>query len=154
MRGANWKTYTGLGVIFLAGVLVGMLATGMYVRHQVKVRANALIQGDREAATDMAMGQLTRALDLTPAQEKALRPLVAQGADDLRTLRARLRPQFRAVFSRTAGRMLPLLTPAQQAKLQSILARVDRGLTAPPPTPPASPSPAAAPVPAAPTPAS
>jgi len=126
---SRWKILTGLFIIFLSGILIGSAGTGLYVRHVIRTKVNALVSGDSHVATQLVMERLGRLLALSDAQKKTIQPLIRDAAVKIRALRSRLRPQFEAVFLQTARGIKAHLNKNQQEKLDKLTERIRKGLS-------------------------
>ncbi len=128
---SRWKIVTGLLVIFLSGVLFGSAVTGLYIRHKIRMKVNALISGDSQVATELVMHRLSHSLSLSTDQEKAIRPLVQLAVTRVRVLRAKLRPQFEEIFLETVEEIKQHLNEEQKGKLDELAQRIRNGLSFP-----------------------
>ena len=126
---SRWKVWVALGVVFASGLVLGAAGTGLYVRYHIRSQINSIMSGDVQTVTGFVMTHLGRALELEPGQEAEIRPIVQKGVAEVRELRTELRPRFEAIYLGRAGELKAHLNPAQKAKLDSILARVKKGMT-------------------------
>jgi hypothetical protein len=125
---ARWKIWLALALIFLSGLALGVVGTGLYVRHQVKETLTEALEGNSQALSGKVMRNLRRALDLRTEQQKAMEPIVAKAIEDVRQARVQLRPRFMAIYQEAVADMQPHLTAEQRARLAGILAKVEKGL--------------------------
>lgn len=125
------KIVTGLFVIFLSGILFGSAITGLYIRHKIRVKVNALISGDSQVATELVMHRLCHSLSLSADQERAIRPLVQRAVTRVRILRAKLRPQFERVFLEALEEIKRHLNNEQKERLDTLARRIRKGLSFP-----------------------
>lgn len=126
---SRWKVWVALGVVFVSGLVLGAAGTGIFVRYQIRSQINSIMSGDVQKVTGFIMTHMGRALDLEPAQEAPIRPIVQKGVAEVRQLRAELRPRFEAIYLGRAKELKSHLNPAQRAKLDRILERVGKGMT-------------------------
>jgi len=126
---SRWKILTGLFAIFLSGILMGSAGTGLYVRHVIRAKVNALVSGDSHVATQLVMKRLENSLTLSDAQKTAIQPLIRDAAVKIRVIRSRLRPQFEAVFLQTSQEIKKHLDKGQQKKLDKLTKRIRKGLS-------------------------
>ena len=126
---SRWKILTGLFIIFLSGILVGSAGTGLYVRHVIRTKVNALVSGDSHVATQLVMKRLGSSLALSDTQKMAIQPLIRDAAVKIRELRSKLRPQFEAVFLQTSQEIKTHLNKSQQKKLDKLTERIRKGLS-------------------------
>jgi hypothetical protein len=129
MEMKRWKILTGLFVIFLSGVFIGSAGAGLYIRHAIRVKVNALVSGDSQVATQLVMERLERSLALNDEQKRAIQPLIRAAAVKIRALRARLRPRFEEVFFQTSREIKTHLNKGQQKKLNKLTKRIRKGLS-------------------------
>jgi Spy/CpxP family protein refolding chaperone len=112
-----WKVILAFTGIFLAGILVGGLVTLRVVRnfsHRLPMS---------EQFGPQLMRRLTTQLDLTPEQQEKMKPIVSQAAEELRQLRRTTQRTTESVIVRMQGEIAALLTPAQKAKLDDLVAQ-------------------------------
>ena len=126
----KWKILAGLLAIFISGVVIGSVCTGFYVRHLIRERVNSLVSGDRDVAVQLVMERLTRSLGLSAEQKAEIEPIVREAAGRIRSIRARLRPQFMEVFSQASRDIKKHLDEKQKRKIDSLLKRIRKGLSA------------------------
>ncbi len=125
----GWKTFTGLLVIFISGILIGSALTGLYIRHQIRAKVRALISGDNQVAAEIVMNRLSRYLQLTSKQRTAIEPLIENATAQAGAIRQKLRPQFERVYLQTANSMKPYLTKEQQQRLDRLVSLIKKGLS-------------------------
>jgi len=125
----KWKMVSGLLAIFLSGILIGSVGTGIYVRHVIRARVDALVRGDRSMAVQLVMERLTRSLGLNAEQRAAIEPIVQEAARKIRAIRAKLRPEFMEVFLQTSGKIKAHLTKEQRKKIDRLTRRIREGLS-------------------------
>lgn len=112
-----WKVVLAFTGIFLAGILVGSLVT---LRWGVN-RSHRGPGGDQMGRE--LMQRLIDKLELTADQQEKIRPIVDRTADELRELRRTTMRTSAAALARMHGEVAPLLTPAQQTKLNEMEAK-------------------------------
>jgi Spy/CpxP family protein refolding chaperone len=110
-----WKVILAFTGIFLAGVLVGGLVTLRVVRNVT----HRLPMSDQFGP--QLMRRLATQLELSPEQEEKLRPIVGRAAEELRQLRHTTQRTTESVILRMQGEISALLTPAQKAKLDTLV---------------------------------
>lgn len=115
----KWKLWTGIILIFLAGVSIGAAGTGLYVRHRVMT----VLQGGPPAVATLFTTVLARRLDLSDPQEKAVSKTVTETQGRLRELRRQYQPEARKIISIGIAQIKTELSPQQQKKLDEMYAR-------------------------------
>ena len=63
---------------------------------------------------------MTKTLDLTPEQQAKIRPILEQAKPQIVAARQESRAKMKAIRDNTRSQIRPLLTPAQQTKLDAI----------------------------------
>lgn len=130
---SRWKIWLALSVVFGSGLILGSVATGLYVRQQVRSQINSVMAGDIETVSGFVMTHLGRALGLSSEQRTQISPVVRQGVSEIRSLRAQLRPRFETVYRHKAEDIKQHLTAEQTDRLEKILERIHRGMGQSPP---------------------
>jgi len=133
----KWKIWAGLVVLFLSGVLIGSVATRMYVRHRI----SGVLAGKRPPIRDLFLRQLTREFDLTEEQRKEIEQIANSAAEEFHTLHKKHRREAKDVLDRAVSEMKKYLSPEQQEELDRIRERMRawrprKGHHPPPPGPP------------------
>jgi len=67
--------------------------------------------------------RIEKAVGLTPEQKEAVRGMLAQQREELRTLRESYNPKFAAIQEQTDSKIRSLLSPEQQKKFDMFLAK-------------------------------
>lgn len=116
----KWKLWTGIILLFLAGVCIGVIGTGLYVRHAVK----SVLQEGPPAVTRLITGRLSHELDLSDSQQVAVGKAVGQTQRRLHELRLRHWPEADRIFMDGIDQVKPDLTPGQQEKLDALYDRL------------------------------
>jgi hypothetical protein len=111
----KWKIWVGLLVLFVSGLLIGSVATRMYVRHQVK----GIFARERPAIRNLFLGRLTGELDLTSEQRQAIEQIANRAAEKFYDLHKKHRGEVEAVLDRSAREMKKHLSPAQQEQFDA-----------------------------------
>lgn len=116
----RWSLVLGLLVLFGSGVLVGALGTAVYYR-----QTSGYVLGEGQPGVrKMVMRKLVRDLDLTAAQRGEIEGIVSEVQGELGNFRAQHRPEIEAIIDRGIARIRPLLSAAQQEKLDSFSQRM------------------------------
>ena len=116
----KWSLVLGLLVLFGSGVLVGALGTAVYY----KQTAGYVVGEGQPGVRRMVMKKLVRDLDLNDTQRVQIDAIVAEVQAELGKFRAQHRPDIEAIIDRGLARMRPLLSAAQQEKLDTFSQRV------------------------------
>ena len=115
----KWKLWSGLAVLFLSGVLIGALSTGLFMKHSLE---RSLHQGE-PGVRHLVMNRLTRQLNLTESQKEYAEKVLCRTQSELRRLRQSHRPEFEEVMQRAIVDFKKELTPEQQRKLDTMYER-------------------------------
>lgn len=119
----------GLFVIFLSGLLTGSVGTELYIRHAIRTKVNELVSGNNKVAAQLVMTRLEKSLALNTEQKKAIYPIVLATVIQVRTLRARMRPEFEKIFLQASHEIKIHLNKNQQKKLDKFVERIQKGLS-------------------------
>jgi Spy/CpxP family protein refolding chaperone len=111
----RWQALAALGGLFVLGVVSGALGAHLYY-------ARAL---DRPPGPPPFLGRpmghhLERGLDLTPAQRRALRQILAESRREAEQLRGELAPRMREVMQRSEARIREILDPEQRRRFEEL----------------------------------
>lgn len=109
----NWKSILLLLLVFLAGLVVGVVGTRTAVRHFVQ-RAIA----NPERVQGFVERDLTWKLQLDKSQRVQLHEILSTSRGQLRELRQQIQPQMVLVFSNANSQITAMLTPEQQARYE------------------------------------
>jgi len=109
-----WKIVAVLVLIFLAGGVTGGFVTLRLGRERFSQRPGPGEWAPRQ------LKRLTEHLNLTPAQEEQLRPIVHRNMEELNRLRMRSGAEFRNVFDRMEREIAEQLTPDQRVKFDQM----------------------------------
>ena len=115
----KWKLWTGVLLIFVAGICIGVVGTGLYVRHTVF----SMLQEGSPAVARLVTKKLTRELDLNDSQQVVVKQSIKEMQRQLWEMRRRFRPEMEKIVSDGIDRVRPELTTAQQEKLDRLYAR-------------------------------
>jgi len=104
-------------LVFIAGICVGIVGTRYEVRRSIRqaVRQPELVRLRIER-------DLTRKLDLDPAQQAKLDEILVNTQQQVATARQERQPRYRAIFAETQRRVSEILTPEQREKFEKIQA--------------------------------
>jgi len=134
----NWKSILLLLLVFMAGLVVGVVGTRIAVRHFVQ---RAMTNPDR--VQGFVERDLAWKLRLDESQRVQLHKILSTSRGQLRELRQQIQPQMTLVFSNANSQITAMLTPEQQARYERF--KSSNYLLARPPRPLPPPNPASAP---------
>lgn len=116
------KLWGGLIVLFLAGMLTGIVGTCLYHRYEQQHRG----EGGPAAKQERLMKHLTQELSLTPEQQADIRPIVKRTHLDILQLRFQHQPEVERIFAKGMAEIKPTLSEDQQTKLDGLFAKLQR----------------------------
>jgi hypothetical protein len=108
----KWKIWLGVLVVFLSGVVIGVLGTGVVLKHAM----HGIVSGDPQAVERMVMRRLTRQLDLTSEQQPEVARIVRGVQGELAKLHERTRPDIERIMEEGLANLSAALSPEQQKK--------------------------------------
>jgi uncharacterized membrane protein len=109
-----WKMVLLLVGIFVAGGVTGAFVLARFGREL------GLRRPMPEQWAPMQLQRLGERLDLTPAQNEQLQPIVRRNMEDLKRLRASSLAETRVVFERMQREIAEKLTPEQRTKFEQM----------------------------------
>ena len=115
-RAALW-----LGLVFVAGAVLGIAATHFY--------AGRLDGGWRISPHEyrlQLLAKLTKDLGLDEGQQREVEVILDEIGERFRSVREAIEPEFEAIRSERAERIMSLLDQQQRAKYESILEERER----------------------------
>jgi Spy/CpxP family protein refolding chaperone len=116
----RWKIITALALVFILGVLAGIVGTGLVFKHGLPFSPR-----DADQRKAFIMKRLERRLDLTAAQQVRVAAIVdrrhAQARDQFR----RHRQALQAFMAESFAEIRRELTPEQQVKLDAFEAELE-----------------------------
>jgi hypothetical protein len=125
--GKSWKVLFAFAGIYFAGAVTGILVAPRIFRHVVERRiqqggpARGGIQGQQ--IWMQPMRRFTDPLDLTPEQQKKIKPIEARMAEELRRLRRETQDSTKLVFERAQLEIAAELTPEQRERFDEQIAK-------------------------------
>jgi len=102
-----------IALVFLAGMVAGVVGTRLVVRHWV----NSAIQRP-ELVQVLLERNLRRRLHLDASQQAQVHRILTDARGQLRDLRQEYRPQVIAVLTNTEAQISAILTSEQQARFE------------------------------------
>ena len=116
------RIWTAVAVVFLCGLLVGIVATKAYDDYQQQQKWENGLAGLKPRL----IKHLTRELHLTAEQQRAIEPILTQAERELLRLRVAQQPQVDVTIAKTTEALKPQLTPQQQSKLDELAGKLQR----------------------------
>ncbi len=116
MNKMKLKIIAGVLVVFLLGVCIGVLGTGIFIRRQIR----KFTQGEPGTRATFFMRRLNRELDLTEAQRADIEKIIHDIEIELRELLQGSHAEFMNIVQRRNVEMKQFLTPEQQQKLDEL----------------------------------
>ncbi|MBL9214349.1 MAG: hypothetical protein JNG83_02620 [Opitutaceae bacterium] len=110
----TWKVIVVLVGIFVAGGVTGSFVTQRYLREKLANRPGP------EQWAPRHLKRLAERLELTPAQEEQVKPIVRRNMEELNRVRASSLAETRQVFERMEREIAAQLTPEQKAKFEQM----------------------------------
>ena len=109
------KTIAGILAVFLLGVIIGILGTGIFIRHSFRHFGE-----DEHSFRKVFMQRLTRELKLTEAQKPEVEKIVGDTEAEMHTLFQNSLTEFAKIMQSRNAKLKTVLTPEQQKKLDEI----------------------------------
>ncbi|MBI5583252.1 MAG: hypothetical protein HY892_05480 [Deltaproteobacteria bacterium] len=123
----QWKLYSALFLIFLAGLITGAVGTGLYNRQ----RQESLQRGGYPTVIrNIILDRLTRELGLEAGQRREVETVILETQAGLKELRNRYRPEAEALIAQGIVKMKGRLSAGQQARLDQLIAQERQRRTA------------------------
>ena len=116
------KLWGGLIVLFLVGILTGIVGTCLYHRYEQQHRG----EGGPVARQERLMKHLTQELSLTTEQQADIQPIVKRTHLEILQLRVQHQPEVERIFARGIVELKPKLSANQQMKLDGLYAKLQR----------------------------
>lgn len=115
----HWKPILGATAIFLCGILVGGIATGVVIRKRIHA---ALTRGP-EACIPLIVRRLDWQLHLSGSQHQQVEAIMRDTQGELREIRHKVQPDVVKTLAESRERVSKVLTPEQQAKYKALADR-------------------------------
>ncbi len=122
MQITKTKIYLGVILVFLGGVLIGIVGTGLYCKEQF-VR---FVSGEPMGRKGFIMRTLSAELDLTPDQRPEIEKIVDSSFLELQRLRQKYQPEVHTILEKSFLSMKERLNPEQQHKLDQLYERMQK----------------------------
>lgn len=111
----TFKILLLVGLVFLAGVVAGVVGTRIAIRHWVR----SAIQRPQMVQT-LIERRLNRQLRLDANQQEQVHQILTDAREQLKGLRQEYRPQVVLIVSNADVEISALLTPAQQRRFEKV----------------------------------
>ena len=112
------KPWIVIGLVFVAGIIVGVSATRLAVRKVIeRVATNPDVLRERIERN------LARELTLTPEQRPKVHEIVVRSRDEIQELRSEFQPRVGGILKRSEREIRDVLNDAQQQKFDLMLKR-------------------------------
>lgn len=115
-------TWTGYLIIFVFGILCGVLGTRFYVHRQI----DRMLHGGPDAVKNAIVHRLSNRLSLTAEQRDEVAAAVKEGQEKFQEVRRRTQPEVDQIIDTTVSRIKSHLNPDQQQKLDQIVERMKK----------------------------
>ena len=116
----TWKIRLGVLLVFVCGLIIGSVATGLSVKYKVA----QIIRGGSTAMTRTVMRRLSWELRLKGEQKRAVEKTVVRMQEELHTLRTKYRPESEAIIRRGIADIRAGLPADQQQRLDDYCAQL------------------------------
>ena len=117
------KPIAGILVIFFLGALAGVLSARFYVTFESRKPHH---HPKLEERVEFIMKRLTDDLDLSAAQQKEIRQIVASTEEKVQSIKDEYEPKIRALHDTSIEEIKTSLSPDQREKLDRIHAEWKR----------------------------
>lgn len=119
MNRTKIKAIAGILIVFLIGVVIGILGTGIFIRRQLRQFGT-----EEHSFGNFFMRRLSRNLKLTDAQKPEVEKILKSTEVEMRELLQNSMDEFAEIMQRRNAQLKELLTPEQQEKLDELLERM------------------------------
>ncbi len=113
------KAIAGILVVFLLGVIIGALGTGIFIGHKFRQFGEG-----EHAFGKFFMRRLNRELKLTDAQKPEVEKIIGETEVEVHELLQTSLGEFVEIMQRRHAQLKEILTPAQQQKLDEMFERM------------------------------
>ena len=121
MNKTKIKVIAGVLVVFLLGVVTGVLGTGIVIRHGIRKFTH---RSPDSSHTSLFMKKLSRELNLTEAQKPDVEKIVKEAEVEIRDMIRNSRDEFAKIMQQGHVQLRELLTPEQQQQLDEMFTRM------------------------------
>ncbi len=124
------KFAAGVIIVFLVGVLAGVLGAGIYFESRIE---KMFLHGPPRG--NMFLENLTKQLDLSPAQVKEIRPIVQNLDEKSFAIKDRLFVKIKPLLDEARNQIRLKLNDEQKKKFDQIHEKMKKGFPRHPPPP-------------------
>lgn len=121
MNKAKIKVIVGVLLVFLLGVVTGVLGTGIMIRHGIRKFTQ---RSPDSSHTSLFMKKLSRELNLTETQKPDVEKIVEEAEVEIRDMIRNSRGEFEKIMQQRHAQLRELLTPEQQQQLDEMFTRM------------------------------
>jgi len=117
----KWKLLVGVVLVFVLGVLVGSLGTGLYFKHHF-----VPYKRDPSAVRAFLLKRFSQELDLTENQKNEFKRLIDQVGDKLEDHFRKTHSEIGKIIDQGSSQMRKTLSPDQQKKFDELIEKFER----------------------------
>jgi hypothetical protein len=117
----KWKLFAGVGLVFVLGMLVGSLGTGLYIKHHFGPPRR-----DPSAMRAFLLNKFSKELDLTENQKNEFKRLIDQVGDKLEDHFRKTYSEIGKIIDQGSSQMRKTLSPDQQKKFDELIEKFER----------------------------
>jgi hypothetical protein len=114
----NGKIILGIILVFVLGVLCGLLSSHIMNRYRIE----SILSGKGQSREEFIFRKLDHKLGLDAGQKDQIRAIIHETHEEIRTLRNRFKPQTEAIIANSQARISLLLNPEQRKKYEQMIA--------------------------------
>lgn len=114
---SKWKPALALLLVFMAGLVLGVVGTGLVVTRVVR----QIVNNPQYVPTQVEL-RLVRQLRLTPAQRVRVREILMDSQQRLQAWRQQTQPARAEILSNASAQITLILTPQQQKAFERLKA--------------------------------
>jgi hypothetical protein len=115
------KLISGILLIFIMGVLVGSIGTGIFTKHRI----TRFLRG-AEPPAPRILKKLTAELDLSELQQEKVEKILRQSRTQWVELRKKYQPEFQKIFDENIAQLKEPLNNEQRRKLDKLYEKLMR----------------------------
>jgi len=116
----KWKLFTGVALLFIFGVLVGAIGTGLFIRHM-----HPLFKNDPADRKAFILSRLNRELELSDNQRQRIEPILDRAQTRAFSLVQKHRNDMLAIVENGFMEIKNVLDPNQQEAFERLKLQLD-----------------------------
>ena len=116
---SKWKPVLAVLLVFIAGMFVGVVGTGIIVRRVVQQMVNHPDALQRRIQNGVGM-QLARRLNLDAAQRRRVNDILMETQGELKVIRDETQPRIAQIRSNAVDQINAILTPQQRVDFERL----------------------------------